>query len=214
MNNKQHTLRAFDKVLERLNKKVLKMFACSNLSLQLACKALFERDSDLANQVIADDDKIDELNKEINNEGMNILACFSPVSIDLRFILTLTTLSGRLERIGDYSTTIARHALQLNRVAETREVRLIEPVFQSILKHTCRIRKALEERDFGMIREDLQAEDNQENLTTALTDRLAKSSENESISIPTLAELIFISRSLEYIWTVLVNIEEDILGLA
>lgn len=214
MNNKQHTLRVFDKALEHLNQKILKMFSCSHLSLQLACKALFERDSDLASQVIAEDDKIDALNKKINHDGMNILACFSPAAIDLRFILVLMTLSGRLERIGDYGVSIARHTLNLNRVSENREARLIEPVFQSILKHMYRIRKVFEERDFESLRKNLQTEDNRENITISLTDKLAKTSENASISIPVLAELIFISRSLEYIWILQENMEEDILSLS
>lgn len=213
MNSKPHALRVFDQVLDRLNKSTLKVFSSTYLAMQLAHKALLTRDSDLANQIIAEDEEIDELNKSISHQSMNIMASFAPVSTDLRYVLCLASLSRHLERIGDQCVTIARHVLKLNDLSELRETRLLEPVFVNVLRQASKTRVHLESPDFDSIRNDVQNQQEQTEFITSVTERLAKISEQESTSIPALAELIFISRSLENISALLGDINEEMLTI-
>lgn len=213
MNSKPHTLRVFDQVLERLSKSALKAFSSTYLAMQFSHKALFTRDSDLANEIIAEDDKIDELNKSISHQSMNILASFAPVSTDLRYVLCLASVSRHLERIGDQCVTISRHVLKLNDLSELREARLLEPGFQSVLSQASKTRTNLESPEFDSIRSDLQNQNELTESIASVTEQLARISEQGSVSIPALAELIFISRSLENISALLGDINEEILTI-
>lgn len=205
--------RDYEQVMQQYNRKVLKVFGCSCLALELAGKALFGRDSDLAAQVIADDERIDGLNEEINFEGMRILSSYPSIEIDLNEVMTLMRLGGMLEWLGDYSVCLARHVLRLNNLSETREVRLVEPVLQAVLRHVNRVRKALEERNFDVVRDCLVFASDRENCAFDLTNRLVRASRREHARMEPLAELIFISRSLEHVWLNLEKIEGEILQL-
>lgn len=188
------------------------MFGLSCLALELTCKALLERNSDLATQIIDDDDEVDAMSGDLDYEGTNIIASYNPVSNGLRFIISLMRLTKMFERLSDCSVTICTHVLRLNSLAEMREVRFIEPVFLSMLNHANKVRKSFEERNFKAIRNCLSMTGNCDNLIS-LTNRLVKVSEIPNVSIPALAELIFISRSLQHIWISLGKIEEEILQL-
>ena len=77
-------------------------------------KSLSERNSDIANKVIDADEEIDELDTELEERCIKVLALRQPTAIDLRFITTAIKITGHLERIGDMAVNIAERAIQLN----------------------------------------------------------------------------------------------------
>ena len=68
-----HILRSFDEALDRLRDTVLMMASLTERSLGNALRGLFDRDSDLCNKSIADDEEIDVLEKQVDREGYDIL---------------------------------------------------------------------------------------------------------------------------------------------
>ena len=76
--------------------------------------ALVNRDSDLARRVITDDHKVDRLDLEIDQIGMEILGLHQPVARDLRFVITAMKITNDLERIADLCTNVAERAIELN----------------------------------------------------------------------------------------------------
>src|SRR5205814_10373086 len=83
------------------------------------------RSSDL----IADDEEIDQLEKQIDKDGVDILLRFQPVASDLRRVVAAMKLSSNLERMADMATTIARRARKLNQHPPLAEVDLIRPMY-------------------------------------------------------------------------------------
>lgn len=79
-----------------------------------AIRALVERDSTLAKEVILRDDKVDALDSSIDEQCLKILALYEPKAIDLRFIVTVLRIIVDLERVGDHCTKIAQEAIKLN----------------------------------------------------------------------------------------------------
>ncbi len=75
---------------------------------------LLNRDSELCDQVIADDEEVDILEKKIDQDGVNLLLRFHPVASDMREVISAMKVSTNLERVADHSVTIARRAKQLN----------------------------------------------------------------------------------------------------
>ena len=115
MNHDAHTLREFDAALTSLNTYLLQMAYKAQSALDLAVAGLLQQDEDPANQAIADDEELDELEMAVDREGMHLLAFFSPVASDLRVVLASIRLSAIYERMGDESVTIAKRANKLNK---------------------------------------------------------------------------------------------------
>jgi phosphate transport system protein len=102
------TRRQFHEDLKALFELIRKMSVLAAESLSKALSALDRRDTALADQVIADDKKIDELQGEIENFCIRLLATEQPVAKDLRTIITAIKIVSHLERIGDHGRHLAK----------------------------------------------------------------------------------------------------------
>lgn len=101
------------KEIERLKESILTLCALVEKTVSLATQSLIERDADKAEQVIYADVEIDNLEVEIEEEGLKILALHQPVAIDLRIIISVLKINNDLERIGDLAVNIAERAVVL-----------------------------------------------------------------------------------------------------
>lgn len=125
-----HIFRDFDVAISALRTEVLAMAAQARYNLERAITALIERNVELANAVIADDDEVDELERKIDRLGVDILVRFHPVATDLRLVVSSMKISMNLERISDHATNIAKRAKKISAGPELQEVTLIEPLYQ------------------------------------------------------------------------------------
>jgi len=91
------------------------MGALTERAIEQTMKALLSRDTALASRVIAEDERIDQLDVEIEERCIRILALRQPAASDLRFITTVIKINGHLERIGDMAVNIAKRTVILNR---------------------------------------------------------------------------------------------------
>ena len=78
---------------------------------------------------IADDEEIDQLEKQVDKDGVDLLLRFQPVASDLRRVVSAMKLSSNLERMADQAVNIARKARKLNRHPVLPETELIEPMY-------------------------------------------------------------------------------------
>src|SRR3979409_175270 len=111
----KHILGTFAEELASLRNNVLMMAGLAERSLDCAMKGLMERDDDLCANAIADDEEIDQLEKQIDKDGIDLLLRFQPVASDLRRVVSAMKLSPNIERVADQATNIARRARKLNR---------------------------------------------------------------------------------------------------
>ncbi len=100
--------------LDRLNMKVMQMVVQTEQALSKTVTAFSRMDSDLAQQVVDNDKKINELEVQVYELCMRLLALEQPVARDLRFILGCMRMSVDLERIGDESANIADATIYLS----------------------------------------------------------------------------------------------------
>jgi len=113
MNSRGHIVKSYDEELQRLNNTIIEMAGLTEVQLDSAIKALVNRDSDLAYRIIDADDKIDELNYEVDTQAMQMLALRQPMALDLRNVVAALKISADLERIADYATNMARRTIPL-----------------------------------------------------------------------------------------------------
>jgi len=106
--NDQHIVSSFTEDMNELDSLVLQMGGLVEQQLQNAAKALRKEDRELAKQVLRGDDRINELEAELNDAAIRILALRQPVAIDLRNVVMSLKIARHLERIGDYAKNTAR----------------------------------------------------------------------------------------------------------
>ncbi|RXT04059.1 phosphate signaling complex protein PhoU [Ammoniphilus sp. CFH 90114] len=103
----------FQQDLDTLHNKLLTMSSLVEESIHLSVKSLAERDTGLAEKVIQDDDKINQLYLEIEKDCFRLIALQQPMASDLRRIATVLKVVTDLERMADNAVTISKATLRL-----------------------------------------------------------------------------------------------------
>ena len=126
----QHILGNFERALNKLSDDIVKMGSLVESTFETAVRGLLRRDTDLCNQVLADDEEIDQFEIDIDKEGMQIIALYNPVATDLRKVVSAMKVSSNLERVADQAVGIAKRARTPDEIAEVAETRLVEPIYE------------------------------------------------------------------------------------
>src|SRR4051812_14800108 len=107
-------MRPIDPSLNQIRDKILIMGGAAEGAIARAMRAVVERDSALAEQVIREDDRVDRLELEIDELCVDTLALQRPVASDLRFVVAVVKATPNVERIADHAVGIAKRARVLN----------------------------------------------------------------------------------------------------
>src|SRR3954464_10345452 len=125
----KHILGTFDEALASLRNNVLLMSSLTERTFDRAIRGLMDRDDDLCANAIADDEEIDQLEKQIDKDGVDLLLRFQPVASDLRRVVSAMKLSSNLQRMPDQAVNIARKGRKLNGHPALPECDFIEPMY-------------------------------------------------------------------------------------
>lgn len=106
--NQEHIASAFDRDLEGIQARIMKMGGLVEQAILDSAQALETRDQELADKVRANDTSIDELEDLLNEEAARVIALRAPTAVDLRVILSVMRISANLERIGDLAKNLAK----------------------------------------------------------------------------------------------------------
>ncbi|QQE73529.1 phosphate signaling complex protein PhoU [Brevibacillus composti] len=107
------TRHVFEEQLDGLHRKLMSMGTLVEEAIHKSIKSLVERDLQLAEQVIASDHLINELEQEIEMGCFQMIALQQPVGGDLRRLGTMLKLVTDLERMGDHAVSIAKTTRRL-----------------------------------------------------------------------------------------------------
>jgi phosphate transport system protein len=204
-----HILGTFDEALSSLRNSVLMMSSLTERSLERAVTGLLQRDDELCATAIADDEEIDQLEKQIDKDGIDLLLRFQPVASDLRRVVSAMKLSSNLERIGDQAVNIARKARKLTRHPALPECDFIEPMYAHALAMFKDSVEAYIREDvelaMGLKPRDKTLDDMNAIAGRRLIERMAQDSEQ----LRGYLNLMFIARHLERVGDHATNIAED-----
>ncbi len=109
----EHTLKAYDKELELLERRIAEMGGIAEKMVIDAMDALVNSDASLAQAVIACDERLDALQREIEESAILTIARRQPMAVDLREIVGAIRVAGDLERVGDLAKNIAKRSLKI-----------------------------------------------------------------------------------------------------
>lgn len=202
-----HLVRA----IEELKRGVLFLGAVVESQLQQAVDSVWHRDASLATRVIASDEEIDQLEVEIEDECLKILALHHPAAQDLRFVVAVIKLNNDLERAGDLAANIAEHSLYLathDPVAIPDALRTLSRKAAVMVKNAL---DAIVKTDASVARRVCAADDEVDDLNRLIFDEVEGRIRDCTDNLDSNIRILSISRQLERIGDHATNIAEDVI---
>jgi len=197
--------------ISRLKKRVLALGAQVEEILYKAVRALEERDVNLAREVMESDEAIDQMEVDVEEECLKVLALHQPVAIDLRLIIAILKINNDLERVGDLAVNIAERTHFL----ATREKLDIPLDFvhmaglaKEMLKKSL---DALVTENAKLAHEVMAADDEVDAINRQMYQVIQDGIRSRPDRMPSLIHLLSVSRHLERIGDLATNIAEDVI---
>jgi phosphate transport system protein len=206
-------VRHFVEELEQLKTKLLEMSSLVEAAIQRSISAVIHKDRSAADEVFRNEARINEIEIEIDEFAINLLALQQPMAADLRLIVAALKINTDLERMGDLSVSIAQRAKSLMEepvIKPMIDIPHIAGLVQSM------VRKALDafvNRDADLARSVLASDDAVDSLRTACYHELVSFMEKDPQNIKQALDLLAITRNLERIADHSTNVAEDVLFL-
>jgi phosphate transport system protein len=205
--------RHFHEQLSDLKVRLLTMSGEAEAALRLAVDALLERDSAKADQVIAGDRVIDDMEVAIEEQGINLLALQQPMARDLRMIVSALKIANDLERVGDHAVNIAestQRLLQSRPITPEPEIVQMARLAREMLSDAL---EAFIRGDAKAGREVCSRDDRVDALHRSVFRILLTHMMEDPHTIGSGMDLFLVSRNLERVADLATNIAEDVVFL-
>lgn len=203
--------RHLDEELKELLKDILKMGAMAQEAIYRSIEALKNRDINQAKEVISADVKIDELELDIDEKCIDLIARYQPMAGDLRFITTGMKLNAELERIADLAVDIAQRVLDLADKPLLKpliDIPKLSLIAQGMVKNSI---DAFINKDVGLAKKVVLSDSEADKLRNLISDELVNDYMSKDPSTAGRAvPLLLIARHLERICDHTTNIAEDV----
>jgi phosphate transport system protein len=206
-------MRPFIAELEELQNRILEMGGLVESAIHDSIRGLAERsDAPIAN-IWRTEERINQLDIEIDEFALRMLALHQPVARDLRFLTATLKMNSDLERMGDMAVNIAQRVISLLTRPEIKPMIDIPQMSKTVESMVHRSLDAFVRRDDEMARSVLLADDEVDDMKRAVYQELMDMVENGQAKAAAAFDLIFIAHNLERVADHATNIAEDVLFL-
>jgi phosphate transport system protein len=199
-------------LLERLRTRLLVMCVTVEEAVENACVALCQDNAARAEAVIEHDSKVNELENEIDDMALSLMARTQPVARDLRFVVSAVRMVIDLERIGDEATSIAERAVLMQAMPRFPEFVQLEAMMRVAQKALHEAIAAFRDGNTGLALQICRGEDDitqmEMRLIQNLMDRLANGDSTPGAGGWCIMHAILIARALNRIFRRASNIAE------
>jgi phosphate transport system protein len=207
-------MRHFDKEIEHLKELLLRMGAMVEDAINESIRALLERDTAIAQRVIDADNQIDEMELEIDQHTIELIAMMQPAAVDLRFVAAAMKITPELERIADLAVDVCERAIELNREPPLKpliDIPRLARITQDMVRQSL---DAFVRRDPVLARQVIARDDEVDLLTEQSFRELLTYMLEDSRNISRAIRLTFIGKYFERMADGATNICEMIVYLA
>ena len=198
---------------ELLNQAGLDMLALCISQLEKAKESFVNHDSDLAEEVLNNENRVNALDLKIEKDCEKFIALFNPVAIDLRFIMAILKINSDLERIADHAYGISKYVVDVDKKIPMHlyEVLEFEKMFETISSMFENITNAYENNDVKSARKVFK----KDKILDTINVNAFKAIETEikkDNSIIAEALIIFsVVKKLERVGDLIKNVAEEII---
>ncbi|TYT76168.1 phosphate signaling complex protein PhoU [Desulfobotulus mexicanus] len=196
--------------LERLKKNLLSLGTLVEDRVHTACASIAAMDSEMARFVVEADHEIDDMEVEVEEECLKIIALYQPVAVDLRFLVCVIKINNDLERIGDLAVNIGRRVM-------TMAARRAMPFYdysEMSAKVGLMLKKSLDafvNMDASLANSVRAMDDEVDAMNTAVYGRVKERIRENPDDVAYLINMFLISRHLERMADHATNIAEEVI---
>lgn len=207
----EHTIRAFDADLRELAHKIAEMGRLDDAQIADAIDAWVKRDAALAKSVISADDRVDALQREIEEKAATTIARRQPMAVDLREILGALRISNDLERVGDLAENVAKRMMLV-----TEEFRLNDVIVQlrhmvdAVRGQLARVLQSYERRDVALALDVWRKDQEIDALNSGLFRELLTFMMEDPRNIAFCTHMLFCAKNIERMGDHATNIAETV----
>jgi phosphate transport system protein len=205
--------RHFDRDIEEISDLLLRMGAMVEDQMSRSIRALLERDTPLAEEVIANDSPIDQMELDIDAHVIELIAKMQPAAVDLRFVATLMKITPELERIADLAQDVCERVIELNREPQLKpllDIPRLARIAQEMVRQSL---DAFVRRDAQLARAVIARDDEVDMLTEQSFRELLTYMLEDSRNISRAIRLTFVGKYFERIADGATNICEMVVYL-
>lgn len=204
--------RHFDIEIRELTKKLFEMTTLVERSIDLVILSILERDSRIAQEVIESEKMTDELEVDIEEQCMTMLALYQPVARDLRYIVMIMRIIVDLERMSDETKSIAVSTINLLRdppidIFMQKIPDMAKKVKVMVRNAVTSLVERSEEIALSVIEDDDAVDEDYHNILECLNKEIAE----RRFNCERIVDWLFITRHFERLGDHATNIAEDVL---
>ena len=203
--------RHFEHDMDELKERLLWMASLAEHAVHRAVQAVFEKDEASATEVLEGEKAVNDMQIEIDDRVMQLLALQAPMAVDLRSILATARINSDLERIGDQAVNIAQSALRILRHPQVKpyvDLPRMSELAEGMVRDSI---AAFVRRDDELAKSILMRDDLVDHLRDQIfRELLTYMMENSAVVYPAF-ELILVTKNLERIGDHATNIAEDVI---
>jgi phosphate transport system protein len=203
----------FHRELEKIKQRILALGALVEERVQMARTAVDEKDAALAEKIIMNDFEIDEMEVEVEEECLKVLALHQPVAVDLRFLIAVIKINNDLERIGDQAVNIAQRVITMAKQGIENFVfdySVMSEKAQAMLKMSL---DSLVNLDIDLALKVCTMDDEVDELKDQAYDRIKQAMKSDPNHLGYYINLLLISRHVERLADHSTNIAEEVIYL-
>ena len=210
--SENHIVASFDNDMSKLESLFQEMGDIVLVQLKDATRALRKEDRDLAKKVVKGDKQLNELERDLNDLAIKILALRQPFAIDLRYVLTTLKSAGHLERMGDLTRNMAQRTRTIAKAeAETGPIETLIRMSKLVQGMTETILEAYKSRD-GELAKKVRAQDEKVEMAhNALFRELVTYMMEDASNISACMHVLFIAKNIERMGDNIADIAKEII---
>ena len=206
----EHIVKSYDEQLNILKNTIAKMGSLAEKQVKDATEAAIKQDQEFADKIVGKDDRIDDLEKNIEEQVVNLLTMRQPLAIDLRETVSAMKISSDLERIGDLSKNIAKRSRYLDKNIGHEINKNFSLVSEKVQKSVKTVLDAFLNRDIKLAEQVWNADQEIDRLVDICMNSILKCIEEKKDGAATFSQLMFMSKNLERIGDHATNIAETV----
>ena len=203
-----HIVKSYEEQLQNLNNAIVKMGGLAETQLENAVNALIDRDSEGADATIGRDDRIYDLEKNIEEKVVDLIAFRQPMAIDLRETVSAMKISSDLERIGDLSKNIAKISRSANMELPDDIKKNIKAAANLVQKNLKLVLDSYVDRDKDKAMKVWNSDEEIDDLVNVTMNSIIQFMSKNKNNIKGSTHLLFVAKNLERMGDHATNIAE------
>lgn len=207
----KHFSAQFEEDLSQLKDSLLLMGGTIESMLNETHEALLKNDADLAQKVIRRDVEVDNLEKAVDQQALQILALRQPAAIDLRFVTSAFKICTDLERMGDILVNICERICELAQVAQLKPYEILPQMMQTVRKMISLSLDAFVNQSTETAAKVLESEREVDQMTRDIFSELVELMKTQQGAVERGLKLFFIAKHLERLADHSTNIAEQVI---